>query len=181
MAATFTASSMVLSMGIFFSLMVVGLASSLPHALFSGLTAQGVPASEALKVSKLPPVGTLFASFLGYNPVKTLLATTLAHMPHAKAAYLTGRSFFPHLISSPFRDGVHEAFDFAALACFVAAIASWFRGTKYHHGQDLAKAHVPGQAATTKGAGRARAVGRPGPGDELAPDDAVPVDALVTD
>jgi MFS family permease len=143
MAATFTASSMVLSMGIFFSLMVVGLAATLPHALYSGLTAQGVPAGQALRVSHLPPVGTLFASFLGYNPVKTLLAPTLAHMAHAKVLYLTGRSFFPKLIAGPFRNGLHEAFDFAAICCFVAAIASWLRGTKYHHGQDQGTAAAP--------------------------------------
>ena len=136
MAATFTASSMVLSIGIFFSLMIVGLAADLPHALYSGLTAQGVPASAALRVSHLPPVGSLFASFLGYNPVRTLLGPTLAHMPAAKASYLAGREFFPNLISTPFRAGLHEAFDFAAAACFVAAVASWLRGTKYHHGQE---------------------------------------------
>jgi hypothetical protein len=136
MAATFTASSMVLSIGIFFSLMIVGLSADLPHALYSGLTAQGVPASAALRVSRLPPVGSLFASFLGYNPVQTLLGPTLAHMPAAKASYLAGREFFPKLISTPFRAGLHEAFDFAAAACFVAAVASWLRGTKYHHGQE---------------------------------------------
>jgi MFS family permease len=143
MAATFTASSMVLSLGIFFSLMVVGLAATLPHALYAGLTAQGVPVNEALRISHLPPVGTLFASFLGYNPVQTLLGSTLAHMAPARAAYLSGRSFFPQLISAPFRSGLHEAFDFAAAACFAAAVASWLRGTKYHHGQTEAR---PGAA-----------------------------------
>jgi MFS family permease len=149
MAATFTASSMVLSMGIFFSLMVVGLAAHLPQALYGGLTAQGVPAAQALRVSHLPPVGTLFASFLGYNPVKTLLGATLAHMPAAKASYLAGRSFFPQLIAGPFRDGLREAFDFAAAACGVAAVASWMRGTKYHHGQEaLVSAPSPGAGAS---------------------------------
>jgi MFS family permease len=133
MAATFTSSSMVLSLGIFFSLMVLGLAAHLPHALYSGLTAQGIPAARALAVSKLPPVGVLFASFLGYDPVKTLLGPTLAHMPHAKASYLAGRSFFPHLISAPFRSGLHEAFDFAAAVSFVAAVASWLRGKKFYY------------------------------------------------
>jgi MFS family permease len=133
MTATFNSSAMVLSMGLFFSLMVLGLASSLPHTLYSGLTAQGVPADQASRIAHLPPVGTLFASFLGYNPVQTLLGPTLAHLPAAHAHYLAGRSFFPQLISGPFRTGLHEAFDFAAAACFVAAVASWLRGGKYHH------------------------------------------------
>ncbi|HET6811059.1 MAG TPA: MFS transporter [Acidimicrobiales bacterium] len=136
MTATFNSSAMVLSMGLFFSLMVLGLASSLPHTLYSGLTAQGVPADQANRVANLPPVGTLFASFLGYNPVQTLLGPTLAHLPAAHAQYLAGRSFFPQLISGPFRTGLHEAFDFAAAACFVAAVASWLRGGKYHHTEE---------------------------------------------
>jgi MFS family permease len=135
MTATFTSSSMVLSMGLFFSLMVVGLAASLPHALYSGLTAQGVPAAQALRVSHLPPVGSLFAAFLGSSPIRALLGPTLAHMPAAKASYLAGRSFFPQLIAGPFRSGLHEAFDFAAGACLVAAVASWLRGTKFYYGQ----------------------------------------------
>ena len=143
MSATFTYSSMVLSMGIFFSLMILGLASSLPHTLYAGLTAQGVPAADAARISHLPPVGSLFAAFLGYNPMQTLLGPTLAHLPAARAAYLTGRGFFPQLISGPFRTGLHEAFDFAAAACLVAAVASWLRGGKYHHGQDSSETVVP--------------------------------------
>ena len=142
MTATFNSSSMVLSMGLFFSLMVLGLASSLPHTLYAGLTAQGVPAAKAAQISHLPPVGSLFAAFLGYNPMQTLLGPTLAHLPAAKAGYLTGRSFFPQLISGPFRTGLHEAFDFAAVACFVAAVASWLRGAKYHHVDEAAEPHL---------------------------------------
>ena len=147
MTATFTASSMVLSMGLFFSLMVVGLAASLPHALYAGLSANGVPAAQAAHISHLPPVGSLFAAFLGYNPIQTLLGPTLAHMPAAKAAYLAGRSFFPQLIAGPFHSGLHEAFDFAAAACFVAAVASWARGKKFYYGQQaLAPVGAAGRA-----------------------------------
>ena len=77
MAATFQNSASVLSIGVFFSLIIVGLSSTLPAVLFHGLASHGVPHGDALTVSKLPPVGSLFASFLGYNPVGTLLATTL--------------------------------------------------------------------------------------------------------
>ncbi len=118
MAGTFNASAQVLSIGIFFTLMILGLAATLPSALYHGLIAQGVNSATALRVSHLPPVGSLFASFLGYNPMQTLLGhATLAQLPPATAHYLTSRSFFPHLISSPFGSGLTEAFAFAAGAC----------------------------------------------------------------
>jgi hypothetical protein len=134
MSATFQNSAMVLSIGIFFSLMITGLAGSLPHALTSGLTAQGVTAPDASRVAALPPVSVLFASLLGYNPIQTLLgAGTLAHLSSAHAHHLTGHSFFPALISAPFSDGLRIAFEFAIVACLVAAVASWLRGAKYVH------------------------------------------------
>ncbi len=133
MSATFQNSAMVLSIGIFFSLMIAGLASTLPATLAHGLTAQGVPAADAHRVSHLPPVGLLFASFLGYNPVHQLLGPALNHLPPGHAAYLTGRAFFPRLISGPFAAGLREAFDFAIVACLVAAAASWMRGGRYVH------------------------------------------------
>jgi MFS family permease len=133
MAATFQNSAMVLSIGIFFSLMIVGLSSSLPGALDHGLTAQGVPAADAARISHLPPVGLLFASFLGYNPIQELLGPTLQQVPASNAAYLTGPTFFPHLIAEPFANGLHIAFDFAILACLIAAAASWMRGSRYVH------------------------------------------------
>jgi MFS family permease len=136
MATTFQNSALVLSIGIFFSLMILGLASSLPSTLHQGLLAQGVPPSAAARISHLPPVGLLFASFLGYNPMQHLLGPVLPHLTHAHAAYLTGREYFPQLMSKPFSSGLDEAFDFAVVACLVAAAASWMRGGKYVHGMD---------------------------------------------
>jgi MFS family permease len=133
MAATFQNSAMVLSIGIFFTLIIIGLSGSLPHALYHGLTAQGVPSAYAQKVAHLPAVGSLFAAFLGYNPVATLLGPILPHLSHAKVAYLTGRAFFPQLISAPFMTGLRAAFDFAIAACLLAAVASLLRGGKYIH------------------------------------------------
>ena len=104
MIATFQNSAFVLSIGIFFTLMVAGLSSKLPAAMFSGLTAQGVPAATAAPISHLPPIGVLFASFLGYNPMQQLLGPLLSHLPPAHAAYLAGREFFPHLITAPFHE-----------------------------------------------------------------------------
>ena len=128
MRATFQNAGMVLSIGVFFSLMVAGLARSLPNTLSSGLTAQGVPAGNAHQVANLPPVGTLFAAFLGYNPIQQLLGPDLLKkLPVSHAHTLTGREFFPHLISGPFHDGLVVVFALAIVMSLVAAAASLIR------------------------------------------------------
>jgi MFS family permease len=132
MSTTFQNSAMVLSIGMFFSLMILGLATTLPHTLSSGLVAQGVPAADANRLAVLPPVSVLFASLLGYNPIQTLLGpNALAHLPAGHAAYLTDRGFFPALISGPFAKCLEVSFAFAIAACLLAAVASWLRGGKY--------------------------------------------------
>jgi MFS family permease len=132
MNSTFQNSAQVLSIGIFFTLMIVGLASALPGALLHGLVANGVPRSVAARIAHLPPVSILFAAFLGYSPMAHLLGPkVLDRLPPGKAAVLTGRQFFPQLIARPFHDGLHEAFLFAMVACLVAAGASWLRGGKF--------------------------------------------------
>jgi MFS family permease len=129
MNQTFQNSAQVLSIGVFFTLMIAGLSSTLPHTMASGLEAHGVAAATATRAAHLPPVSILFAAFLGYNPIQHLVGpSALAHVSAHQHALLTGRSFFPQLISGPFRTGLHEAFAFAILACLVAALASWFRG-----------------------------------------------------
>jgi MFS family permease len=134
MNQTFQNSAQVLSIGIFFTLMILGLTTSLPHTMTAGLEAHGVVAATAHRVAHLPPVSILFAAFLGYNPIQHLLgAHVLASLSVANRATLTGRSFFPHLISAPFRAGLHEAFLFAILACLIAAATSLLRGGKYQH------------------------------------------------
>jgi hypothetical protein len=128
MIATFMNTAFVLSIGIFFSLMVAGLSSKLPSSMSSGLIAQGIPAAVAHTLSHLPPIGVLFAAFLGYNPMKQLLGGLLTHLPAARAAYVTGRQFFPQLITRPFKDGLGVAFAFAIAANVLAAIASLLTG-----------------------------------------------------
>ena len=140
MLATFQNSASVLSIGVFFTVITIGLAAKLPGTLFRGLVAQGVPTAAAHKVAALPPIGSLFAAFLGFNPIAELLggkATLVSsfHLSPAHADYLLGRSFFPHLISSAFASGLHLAFDFAAAASLVAAIASLLRGGRYIHAE----------------------------------------------
>jgi len=133
MNSTFQNSAQVLSIGIFFTLIIIGLSASLPLHLSSGLIKEGVNPTLAVKIAHLPPVSVLFAAFLGYNPVKQLLGPYLKTLSASHQAILTGRGFFPSLISQPFKSGLHEAFLFAIIACLVAAIASWSRGKKYIH------------------------------------------------
>ena len=133
MSATFQNSAMVLSIGIFFSLIILGLSSSLPGHLYSGLTAQGVSAADATRLAHLPPTAVMFAALLGYNPIQMLLGSALTKLPAHSAAYLTGHSFFPSLISAPFHSGLQIAFDFSIAACLIAALASLLRGKHYVH------------------------------------------------
>jgi MFS family permease len=143
MSATFQNSAMVLSIGVFFSLMVLGLAAGLPGHLDAGLLRAGVPAAQANRIAHLPPVGTLFAAFLGYNPVGVLLGPSIHHLSAAHAQQLTSRGYFPSLIAAPFRAGLRKAFDFAALACLVAAAASWLSGERYVHTATVADGGEP--------------------------------------
>jgi MFS family permease len=124
-----------LSIGVFFSLMIVGLAGVLPRTLTNGLTGQGVPGKVAEQIGNLPPVGSLFASFLGYNPVGSLLAPSgvLDTLPKHNADVLTGKTFFPHLMSGPFHHGLVIVFLTAAAMSLVGAIASWAAGGKFVH------------------------------------------------
>ncbi|HMK62398.1 MAG TPA: MFS transporter [Acidimicrobiales bacterium] len=149
MRATFMNAGFVLSISIFFSLMIIGLASTLPHAMASGLIGQGVPASVAHRVAGLPPVGTLFAAFLGYNPVGTLLgAHVLAGIGAAHASTVTGKAFFPSLISGSFHHGLIVAFSASAALCTLAGLASWWAGDeKYAEAADAMTVEAGGPVA----------------------------------
>jgi MFS family permease/nicotinamidase-related amidase len=131
MRATFQNSGTAVSIGVFFSLMIAGLAGSLPHTLTAGLRQQGVPAHVATQVGGLPPVSSLFAAQLGVNPIRHLLQPSgaLTHLTAAQRQTLTGREFFPNLISGPFHSGLVVVFAFGAALAFLAAIASLLRGT----------------------------------------------------
>ncbi len=135
MTTTFQNSATVMSIGIFFTVITVGLAAALPGHLEAGLTAAGVPAHAADQIARLPPIGVLFASFLGINPLGHLLSSAgvINQMAPSQVARLTGHQYFPHLISAPFGQGLHYAFDFAIASSVVAALASWMRGGKYLH------------------------------------------------
>jgi len=147
MNSTFQNSAQVLSIGIFFTLMIVGLSSTLPGTLYHGLVTHGVPGAVASTAAHLPPVSILFSAFLGYSPIQHLVGSAvLAHLPASQAAALTGRSFFPALISGPFASGLHTAFDFAIAACLAAAGMSWLRGGKYHYQEEAEPQAQPSDA-----------------------------------
>ena len=128
MRSTFQNAGMTLSIGLFFSIMVVGLSSSLPASLSHGLTAAGLSPAAAARVASLPPVSVLFAAFLGYNPMQSLLGPALSTLSPARQAAVTGHAFFPGLISGPFHHGLAIVFTFALVMCLIAAGASWLRG-----------------------------------------------------
>jgi MFS family permease len=131
MNSTFQNSGQVVSIGIFFTLMIIGLSGTLPHALYVGLTAQGVSPAVAHHVATLPPVTTLFASFLGYNPMVHLLgAHVISTLSPTARTTIVGRRFFPMMIQKAFSSGLHPALDFATVVCALAAMTSWMRGSR---------------------------------------------------
>jgi MFS family permease len=131
-ASTFQNSGQVLSIGIYFSLMIIGLSAKLPHALYAGLIAHGVTVADATRIAHLSPVSTLFASLLGANPVRSLIGPHgLAALTHAQVTVLTGRHFFPSLISPAFSGALADALRFSIAAYLIAAAASWLRGGTY--------------------------------------------------
>ena len=136
MRATFQNSGTALSIGVFFSLMITGLAASLPTTLTSGLQRHGVPHEAAHHIASLPPVSSLFASVLGVNPLQHLLAMggVLGSLPAESQRVLTGKEFFPHLISAPFHHGLTIVFAVSAGLAFISAAASLTRGSDAPHG-----------------------------------------------
>ena len=138
MTMTFFNSATVLSMGLFFTIVTLGLAAELPSHMFKGLTAAGINPHAAHLVANEPPIGSLFSAFLGYNPIKELLGPTgaLRHLSPHEAAYVTSRSFFPKLIEQPFAHGLHLAFALAAVAAAIGVVASALMGRRYVHSEE---------------------------------------------
>jgi MFS family permease len=150
--AAFMNTGMVLSIGVFFSLMIVGLTKTLPSAMYKGLTAHGIAVTQAHAVANTPVVGSLFSSFLGFNPLKSLLGSQAAsHVTHAEWLKLTGKHFFPSLIQSPFHHGLIIVFSAAIGISVVGAIFSAFRGERYIHQSVTASDIVAELAETSSG------------------------------
>ena len=121
-----------LSTAIIFSLMTIGLNASVPAAMYSGLTQHEVPVQIAQQLANAPPVGYLFAAFLGKNPLGTVIpAQVLNALPPGQMATITSRTFFPQLIATSFHHGLTVVLTFSIVMCLIAAGASWLRGGKY--------------------------------------------------
>jgi hypothetical protein len=121
-----------LSMAIIFSLMVIGLNATMPAALYNGLIQNGISAQVAHQIANAPPVAYLFAAFLGYNPLATMIPSSVLHaLPPQQAAVITSRAFFPKLIEPAFHRGLVEVLIFSIVMCLIGAVASWVRGGKY--------------------------------------------------
>ena len=152
MRVTFSNAGMPLSMGLFFTLLVFGLNAKVPTAMYRGLLAHGIPAAKAAQLAHLPPLGYIFAAFLGYNPLKSLLGpSVLSHLAPGRAADLTGRSFFPQLIGPSFKHGLLLILVFAVVMSLIAAVASALRGERYVHEDEESRAQKAGLAVAADG------------------------------
>jgi MFS family permease len=191
MRVTFNSTGMPLSMGLFFTLLVAGLNAKVPAAMLKGLVANGIPAANAAALAHVPPLGYIFAAFLGYNPLKTLLGpAVLSHLSAAQAAHLTSRAFFPTLIGPAFVSSLSIILGVAVVMSLIAAVASAFRGGKYVHVDEESKAqrhiarggrhHAPVTSAPAPAVGSApAAASAPAPvagGPGAARSDAVPAE-----
>jgi len=148
--AAFMNTGLVLSIGIFFSLMIVGLTNTLPKAMFKGLSAHGVAATQAHAIANLPAVGSLFSAFLGKNPLKSLLGSQAAsHVSNAQWSILTGKHFFPDLIETSFHHGLDIVFGAAIAMSIIGAVASALRGKRYVRDDQSMGRHVGDVASTS--------------------------------
>jgi hypothetical protein len=150
--ASFLNTGFVLSIGIFFSLMIIGLTNTLPKAMFKGLSAHGVATAQAHSIANLPPVGSLFSAFLGKNPLKELLGSqATAHVTHAQWLVLTGKHFFPDLIEGAFHHGLEIVFGAAIVMSLVGATASALRGKRFVRDDQPLVEHLGDAAGTSSG------------------------------
>jgi MFS family permease len=137
MRSTFQNTANTLSITLIFTVVTVGLAARLPGTLYQGLTQAGIPAADAHTVANLPPTAAMFAAFLGYNPMATLLPARIVQaLPAADQALILGKTYFPNLISGPFKAGLAIAFSISATLAVIAALVSLMRGKRVIYGQD---------------------------------------------
>ena len=164
MRSTYQNSGTALSIGVFFTLMITGLAASLPQTLTRGLTTNGVPAAVARHIASLPPVSSLFAAVLGVNPVQHLLSSAgvLSTLPAASRQILTGKTFFPELISGPFHQGLVIALSVSAVLAAVAGVASLLRGGRYIHPESDPSPQAHSATASTPSRREGEVGGPPG-------------------
>jgi len=134
MRATLVNVGLPLSIGVFFTLMIIGLNAVVPGEMYSGLVQHQIPSPVARQLADAPAIGYLFAAFLGYNPLATLIpANVLGSLPPDQVAVITSRTFFPQLITDAFKDGLVQVLIFCTIVSIAAAVASWLQGNKYYY------------------------------------------------
>jgi MFS family permease len=120
------------SLAVFFSIVLIALAASLPPALASAVTNAGAP-QLAPVFKNIPPTNALFAAFLGYNPVSSILgvlpSSVVSSIPQSTRTFLTGQTFFPNAIAPAFMSALRVTFYIGAALSVVAAVASLLRGS----------------------------------------------------
>jgi EmrB/QacA subfamily drug resistance transporter len=136
MRSTFQNTGTALSMALYFTIMIMGLSRHLPEVLGRALIGAGVPTDVAQQVAGMPPTSALFAAFLGYNPMESLMpASAMSALPQATQQTLTGTTFFPEAIAPAVMSSLHLAFYVSAGLSLVAAVISFFRGGRYVYGE----------------------------------------------
>jgi MFS family permease len=133
MRGSFMNTGQVLSMALYFAILLYGMSRHLPAALSSSLLAAGVPSTAAAQIAALSPSGALFAAFLGYNPMANLIPhSIMAGLPAATQQTLIGHNFFPNAIAPAVMASLHVCFWMSAVLALASAAASWMRGKNPH-------------------------------------------------
>lgn len=123
-----------ISMGIFFTIVIVGISQRFPEEITSSFTSIGASQLAPL-FNQIPPTGALFSAFLGYNPVGTMLQSlpqqTINMIPQQIITTITGTTWFPKTLANAFMPSLQMAFYIGAVMSAIAAIFSAFRGEKF--------------------------------------------------
>ena len=139
MRSVMTSMANTVSIALYFSILLSGFESGLPHALYTSLMAAGFPQQVAEEVARMPPTAALFAAFLGYNPMKVVLESlgsygaALARADPSGVSEVLSNTWFPRVIAPPFMEGFRLTLAVSAGLVVAAAVASALRGRHAVH------------------------------------------------
>jgi len=136
MRATLQNAGMQLSMAVFFTIVLVGLATGLSGSVHSALSSAGVPEPYLSQFTNLVasnPTGALFGAFLGQNPMAAFVPFLPTTLQQQLGPTLLARPFFPNAVAPSFLHGIDLAFAVSAGLTALAAVVSLLRGGRYVH------------------------------------------------
>jgi len=137
MRSTLQNSGSTIGLSLLFTITLIALSSSLPQSVNAALLSAGAP-QLAPVFDRIPPTTALFAAFLGYNPIQTILSqlppSITGSISNQARTVLTGTTWFPQAIAPAFMSSLTVAFYFNAVLAVLAAAASALRGKKYVYG-----------------------------------------------